>query len=182
MRRISRLLIVAVVAVFTVEMALPENYQMPYGTTSSYHHQSFWWHPWTRGVKGSPHTGVDIFGKEGSDVHPSVGGIVIYSGWYGDISGNMIAILGPKWKIHMYMHMKENFVRPGQIVTHETVIGLLGKTGNAAKTPAHVHYSIVTCVPYPWLYKRVYGNGKQPDEFNWMKMVYLNPDEYLRSS
>ena len=31
----------------------------------------------------------------------------------------------------------------GQIVGHDTVIGLLGKTGNAAKTPAHLHYTIL---------------------------------------
>lgn len=25
------------------------------------------------------------------------------------------------------------------------------------------------------------GNGRQPEKFNWQKMFYLNPDEYLRS-
>ena len=56
----------------------------------------------------------------------------------------------------------------------------IGRTGNAAKTPAHVHYTIVTPVPHFWLYNRVYGNGNQPKKFNWMKMFYLNPDDYLR--
>lgn len=172
--------ILILLAIFLAGMIIPEDYQMPCGTTDSYNHQSFWWHPWTRGVNGSPHYGVDIFGKEGVEVHPSVGGIVLYSGWFGNISGNMIIILGPKWKLHEYMHMKENYVKPGQFVSHNTVIGLLGKTGNAAKTPAHVHYTIITGVPYPWLYNKTYGNGKQPKQFNWMKMFYLNPDEYLR--
>lgn len=89
-------------------------------------------------------------------------------------------VLGPKWKLHAYMHMKESFVRPGQAVNHNTVIGLLGKTGKASKTPAHVHYTIATLVPYVWLYNRQYGKGGQLEWFNWIKMFYLNPDEYLR--
>lgn len=169
-----------VCAILIIGFLIPEHYQMPCGNTSSYNHQSFWWHPWTRGMEGSPHYGVDIFGKEGIPVNPSVAGIVIYSGWFGDISGNMIVILGPKWRLHEYGHMQENYVKRGQFVNHDTVIGLLGKTGNAANTPAHVHYTIVTPIPYPWLYNRIYGKGNQPDKFNWMKMFYLNPDEYLR--
>ena len=102
-------------------------------------------------------------------------------GWFDDVVGNMIIILGPKWKLHEYMHLKENFVKPGQIVGHDMVISLLGKTGNAAKTPDHMHYSILTPVPHFRLYNKVYGNGRQPDKFNWKKMFYLNPDEYLRS-
>ena len=102
-------------------------------------------------------------------------------GWFNDVAGNMIVVLGPKWKLHEYMHLKENFVKWGQIVGHDTVIGLLGKTGNAAKTPAHLHYTILTPVPHFRLCDKVYGNGRQPEKFNWQKMFYLNPDEYLRS-
>lgn len=79
------------------------------------------------------------------------------------------------------MHLKESFVKWGQIVGHDTVVGLLGKTGNAAKTPAHMHYTILTPVPHFRLYDKVYGNGRQTEKFNWQKMFYLNPDEYLRS-
>lgn len=57
------------------------------------------------------------------------------------------------------MHLKESFVKWGQIVGHDTVVGLLGKTGNAAKTPAHMHYTILTPVPHFRLYDKVYGNG-----------------------
>ena len=134
--------------------------------------QSFWWLPWTRGVNGSPHCGVGVFGKEGTEVRPSVGGVVLYSGWFNDVAGNMIVVLGPKWKLHEYMHLKESFVKWGRIVGHDTVIGLLGKTGNAAKTPAHLHYTILTPVPHFWLYDKVYGNGRQPEKFNWQKMFY----------
>ena len=102
-------------------------------------------------------------------------------GWFNDVAGNMIVVLGPKWKLHEYMHLKESFVKWGQIVGHDAVIGRLGKTGNAAKTPALLHYTILTPIPHFRLYDNVYGNGRQPDKFNWRKMFYPNPDEYLRS-
>ena len=180
MRRWIKRTICILLAIFLGGLLLPEKYQMPYGTTYDYNHQSFWWHPWTRGVNGSPHAGVDIFGREGSDVHPAVGGIVIYAGWRGNASGNMVAVLGPKWKIHQYMHLKEVKTKPGRVVGKDAVIGLLGKTGNAAKTTPHVHYSIVTPIPYVLLYNKEYGKGGQPKRFNWMKMFWLNPDDYLR--
>ena len=179
-RKSLRLILISLTIILLAGLLIPEHYQMPCGTTNDYNHLSFWWHPWTRGAKGSPHTGVDIFGKEGVDVRPAVGGIVVYSGWFGDISGNMVVVLGPKWKLHEYIHLKEIHVHPGQRVKHDTVIGTLGKTGNAAKTPAHVHYGIVTPLPYFWLYNRRIGSGEQPKRFNWMKMFWLNPDEYLR--
>ena len=181
MKKCIKHIIVAAAALFVVGSIIPEQYQMPCGTKDSYNHQSFWWHSWTRGANGSPHHGVDIFGKEGTEVRPSVGGVVLYSGWFDDVAGNKIIVLGPKWKLHEYLHLKENFVSPRQIVGHDTVIGLLGKTGNAAKTPAHMHYAILTPVPHFRLYNKVYGNGLQPEKFNWKKMFYLNPDEYLRS-
>lgn len=78
------------------------------------------------------------------------------------------------------MHLGESHVRPGQVVRKGATIGLLGKTGNASKTPAHVHYTILTPLPHIWLYNKDYGNGKQPRQFNWMKMFWLNPDDYLR--
>lgn len=146
MKKWIKYIIVAAAALFVVGLIVPERYQMPCGTTDSYNHQSFWWHPWTRGVNGSPHCGVDIFGKEGAEVRPSVGGVVLYSGWFNDVAGNMIVVLGPKWKLHEYMH-----------------------------------YTILTPVPHFRLYDKVYGNGRQPEKFNWKKMFYLNPDEYLRS-
>lgn len=48
--------------------------------------------------------------KEGTEVRPSVGGVVLYSGWFDDVVGNMIVVLGPKWKLHEYMHLKKSFV------------------------------------------------------------------------
>ena len=61
----------------------------------------------------------------------------------------MIVVLGPRWKLHEYMHLKESFVKWGQIVGHDTVIGLLGKTGNAAKTPPPALHDSDTHTAFP---------------------------------
>ena len=172
---------VACVVILAIGYAIPERSAMPCGNPSSYNKQSFWTHPWTRGVDGSPHYGVDIFGKEGSPVVSQTGGIVIYAGWFNDIAGNMVCVLGPKWRIHEYMHMKEVMVSTGDWMSTGEQIGTLGKTGNAAKTPPHTHYSILTPVPYFWLYNESYGKSGVPERFNWMKMFYLNPADYLPS-
>lgn len=47
------------------------------------------------------------------------------------------------------MHLKENFVKWGQIVGHDTVIGLLGKTGNAAKSGTHALYDSDSRAAFP---------------------------------
>lgn len=65
MKRWIKYILVAAAALFVIGLIIPERYQIPCGTTDSYNHQSFWWQPWTRGVNGSPHHGVDIFGKKG---------------------------------------------------------------------------------------------------------------------
>ena len=48
-------------------------------------------------------------------------------------------------------------------------IGTVGTTGNAVGKPPHLHYAVVTPVPYVWRM----GAGQQ----GWKKMFYLNPDE-----
>lgn len=96
MKKCIKYILVAAAALFVVGLIIPERYHMPRGTTDSYNHQSFWWHPWTRVVNGSPRHGVDIFGKEWTEVRPSVGVVVLYSGWFDDVAGNKIIVLGPK--------------------------------------------------------------------------------------
>ncbi len=179
MKKFFKISVIVILTIIVVGFLIPEKKGMPYGTKKDYNQNSFGCHPWTRGVNGSPHTGVDIFGKEGAPVVSNTGGIVIYSGYFGDISGNMVAVLGPKWRVHTYLHLQSPDAHLLQFLLPGDELGKLGKTGNARNTPAHVHYSIETPFPYFWKYNAKYGNGKQPPQFNWMKMFYLNPVEHI---
>jgi len=82
-------------------------------------------------------------------------------------------VLGPKWRIHYYAHMQTRSARVGQVVRQGDQLGTVGTTGNAAGKPPHLHYTIVTMVPYPW---RV---SSEPQ--GWKKTIYLNPHELLTS-
>ena len=51
--------------------------------------------------------------------------------------------------------------------------------GNAASTPAHVHYGIVTPIPYVWEAFSTAGACNPPKRFNWRLMFWLNPTDHL---
>lgn len=106
-------------------------------------------------------------------MHSSTVGIVLFTS-DGKKSGKFVTILGPKWRIHYYAHLDEVKTRPLAFVTQNTEIGTVGNTGNAATTPAHLHYSIATGVPYPW---RI-----DDAPLGHLKMFYLNPIDYLEEN
>ncbi len=58
-------------------------------------------------------------------------------------------------------------------------IATLGKTGNAAATPAHVHYGIITPIPYVWKAFGSAGTCNPPSRFNWRLMFWLDPADHL---
>lgn len=160
---------IIIVSIFIIGMIIPQNIEMPVEGASShdYNRKSFWHGGWGSSVV---HKGVDIFARKGTPVHSSTIGIVLFTGNYGK-GGKFAFVLGPKWRIHYYAHMNEIKTRPLSFVTHNSIIGTVGNTGNASSTPSHLHYSISTAVPYPW---RI-DDSKQ----GWLKMFYLNPIDYL---
>ena len=85
--------------------------------------------------------------------------------------GKFVVTIGPKWRIHYYAHLDEIKTKPFSLVTQETEIGTVGNSGNAATTPAHLHYGIGTLIPYTW---RI-----DDAPLGWQKMFYLNPIDYL---
>jgi peptidoglycan LD-endopeptidase LytH len=80
-------------------------------------------------------------------------------------------ILGPKWRLHYYAHLKEINTARFSFVSNSDVIGTVGTTGNAKGKAPHLHYTIKTLVPYIWQI------DKGPHGLR--KMFYLNPVEYL---
>ena len=160
-----------VIALTIVGFIAPQRFSMPVesATASDYNKKSFWYYPWGKSVT---HKGVDIFAKEGTNVRASTAGLVIFHG-YLKMGGNVVAVLGPKWRLHYYAHLKEIKTSRFAWVSKGKIIGTVGKTGNAAKSPPHLHYSIVTPVPYFW--------RMDNDRQGWKKAFYLNPIDYLEA-
>lgn len=158
-----------VLIILTAGMLLPQNPVMPVlnATASDYHPDSFWYEPWG---KSGTHKGVDIFAKRGQEVLAATGGMVIYSGTmkYG---GEVIMVLGPKWRIHYYAHLNSRETGTLSWVSGGDTIGGVGDSGNARGKQPHLHYSITTMIPYPWRFDR--------STQGWKKMFYLNPTDFF---
>jgi len=158
--------------VLVIGFLIPQRVIMPVdgATKKSYSQNSFWAYPWGKSVT---HKGVDIFAKKGTTIRPATGGIVLYRGTK-PRGGNVVFILGPKWRIHYYAHLDKVKTTTLSIVSSKSIIGTVGNTGNAIGKPTHLHYTIKTIIPYPWrIDKSVQGKRK---------MFYLNPIRYLNES
>lgn len=150
-------------------LLLPERPVIPVqgATKADWNKNSFWFSPWG---KSGVHKGVDIFAKEGTPVIAACSGLVINAGFIPG-GGNVISILGPKWRIHYYAHLKAIKVSNGEFVSQGSVVGTVGSTGNAVGKTPHLHYAIITQIPYVWLFKA--------EKYGVDRMFYLNPLEKL---
>jgi peptidoglycan LD-endopeptidase LytH len=162
-------LLLAIPGLVIIGFLLPQNLRMPVegATHEDYNPDTYWYYPWGKSVT---HKGVDIFAKAGTKLYPATNGLIVYSG-HMHLGGNVILILGPRWRFHYYAHLQRSGVKSFTWVTKNKVVGYVGSSGNAAGKPPHLHYSIVTPIPYVW---RI-DHSKQ----GWKKMFYLNPVDYL---
>lgn len=149
---------------------IPQNFTMPVegASQSDYNKESFWYYPWGKSVT---HKGVDIFAKAGTPLNSATSGWVIYAENI-KMGGNVVVVLGPKWRLHYYAHLQKISTSTFSWTNNGGNIGTVGASGNAAGKPPHLHYSIVTIFPYPW---RI-DDSRQ----GWKKMFYLNPIDYLK--
>ena len=161
--------IIGILSIILVGFLIPQNFKMPVvgADSNRYNHETFWYEGWGTSIV---HKGVDVFAKKGTSVHSSTKGIVLATADYGK-GGKFVLILGPKWRVHYYAHLDEIKTKRFAFVGHDTEIGTVGNTGNAANTPAHLHYAIATPIPYPWRIDNA--------PLGWQKMFYLNPIDYL---
>lgn len=168
-KRFIRILTLTLLIVFIAGFLFPEDGQMPVegATSADYHPETYWYYPWGR---SGTHKGVDVFAKSGTPIHPNVGGVVLATGEKGD-GGKYVLILGPKWKIHYYAHLNDIQTSGLSFVSKSSTIGTVGATGNAAGKPPHLHYSIISPIPYFW---RI---DDEPQ--GWKKAIYLNPLEHI---
>jgi murein DD-endopeptidase MepM/ murein hydrolase activator NlpD len=166
-----RSIALAGLVVFAMGFGLPGQLVVPVAGASDadWNHDTFWHAPWGR---SRVHKGIDIFARRGTPVVAASSGLVVFRGQIA-LGGNVAVVLGPKWRLHYYAHMEQTDVRMGAWVRQGDGLGAVGTTGNAADKPPHMHYSILTLIPYPWRASR----GPQ----GLLRMFFLNPHEHLPS-
>lgn len=157
------------IGLFIIGFFIPENFTMPVKNASKkdYNQESFWYYPWG---KSGTHKGVDIFAKQGEILNSATNGVVLYTGEL-SYGGNVVLVLGPKWRLHYYAHLNRIDTHIGEVVSSGKTIGLVGDSGNAKGKQPHLHYSILTCVPYVW------NIDSEPQ--GWKKMFYIDPVQLL---
>ncbi len=157
--------------IFLAGLVIPEGVVMPVegAMSNDWNKDTFWYEPWgTSGV----HKGIDIFASKGTDLVSSTVGIVLFAGELSK-GGKVVLVMGPKWRFHYYAHMESVAVNNFTVVGSNRKLGAVGDSGNAKGKPAHLHYSIVTVLPYPW---RVTAESQ-----GWKKMFFLDPGLFLTS-
>jgi peptidoglycan LD-endopeptidase LytH len=165
----KRKILVVLLLVIAAGIVMPQEFSMPVegASRTSYNPKSFWYYPWG---KSGTHKGVDIFAREGTSVKSSTPGIVLYTGEL-ERGGKVVLILGAKWRLHYYAHLNEIKTNSLSWASRNERIGTVGTTGNAKGKQPHLHYSIITLIPYPWKIDA----AKQ----GWKKMFYVNPMDYF---
>lgn len=155
--------------VLVAGLLLPERCIIPVEDASprDWNPDSFWYAPWG---KSGVHKGIDIFAVEGRPVIAATPGLVVYRGEWSQ-GGNVVLVVGPKWRIHYYAHLSRFADEKPWLVRSGQRLGEVGRTGNAADKPPHLHYSVISLVPLPWHVTR--------ETQGWKRMFYLDPDGLL---
>jgi len=92
-------------------------------------------------INGEPafHSGVDIKNNPGTKIIAPADGVVAANG-YDNGHGNFITINHGNRFQTSYLHLQQDFVKPGDTVARGQVIGMVGNSGRS--TGAHLHYEI----------------------------------------
>lgn len=165
--------LIAIAVIILGGYLVPYSFENPVegATRNDYNQQSFWYYPWGTSVT---HKGVDIFKRKGTPIHAASGvELVLYAGKMPGKGGNVVISLAPKWRLHYYAHMDEVSAKTLSFATHDTILGTVGNTGNAANTPSHLHFGIGSILPMLWRIDLT--------PHGYYKSFYLNPISYLNT-
>ena len=86
------------------------------------------------------HLGLDLSAPKGTPVRATADGVVVFAGRSGDFGRLVIIDHGDGWETR-YAHLKAIETREGRRVQRATVIGTVGKSGNASGY--HLHYEVL---------------------------------------
>ncbi|KAA9325615.1 M23 family metallopeptidase [Adhaeribacter soli] len=117
--------------------------------------QSFWGADRDNGSR--LHEGVDIFAPKGTPAIAAARGIITRVDET-PRGGKVVWLTDTENRQSIYYaHLDKQLVQPGQKVNIGDTLGLVGNTGNARSTPAHLHFGIYTfgrgaIDPYPFIY------------------------------
>lgn len=89
---------------------------------------------------GRQHRGIDISGKENSNLYAADGGVVVFAGWDNSGYGNVVKIDHGNGYSSLYAHCNRMYVKTGDKVSKGDVIAGLGNTGRS--TGPHVHFEV----------------------------------------
>ena len=161
--------IIVFLLIFGLGFLIPESYLIPVtgATPKDWNPKSFWYYPWGH---NRVHKGIDVFAKEGTAVVAPTRGFILFSG-EDSVGGNVVLMLGAKWRFHYFAHLKMRKTTRFRFVKTGQTIGLVGSTGNAKGKQAHLHYAIKSLFPRFWLYD---SSQKKSVE----RAFYIDPARY----
>ncbi len=132
-------------------------------SANNYNPTSFWYYPWG---KSGTHKGVDIFASIGTKVIAPCSGIIVRCG-KNNLGGNYVLMLSSKWRLHYFAHLNARYTSSFSYVKQGDVIAAVGDSGNAKGKSPHLHYEVMTMLPYFWQI------DSAPQGYK--KMWYINP-------
>lgn len=120
-----------------VESVNDGNWQYPFkqGYTKT---SDFGWRK--LGGQNDYHKGVDLVGSGSKHIYPINNGVVVYTKNLNTGYGQHILINHGSGVWSLYAHMKQIYVKAGQIVNKDTILGVEGSTGHS--TGSHLHLEI----------------------------------------
>lgn len=153
--------------ILALGLLLPGRGAVPVQNAShqDWNQHSFWFSPWG---KSGVHKGIDIFAPKGTRVISSNVGLVIFTGNVA-MGGNVVAVLGPKWRIYYYAHLNAINANTFDLAGKGDIIGSVGDSGNAKGKPAHLHYSVYSLIPCPWRFST--------ETQGWKKIFFMNQSD-----
>lgn len=92
---------------------------------------------------GRAHEGQDIFAPVGTRVYSATDGVVWRVG-RSPLGGRWVFTVGAGGRRYYYAHLDRYApgLREGDRVTTRTLLGFVGRSGNAARTPPHLHFEV----------------------------------------